>query len=59
MTESQIPFLRQLGREDADALLERVRRKSIPRGTEILRRLKMTSKKRDSSVGGPARTGQN
>ena len=37
MTESQIPFLRQLGREDADALLERVRRKSIPRGTEILR----------------------
>jgi CRP-like cAMP-binding protein len=35
--EGQIPFLRQLGREDADALLGTVRRKTIKRGTEILR----------------------
>jgi CRP-like cAMP-binding protein len=34
---SQTPFLRQLSREDADALLDRVRRKTIKRGTEILR----------------------
>jgi CRP-like cAMP-binding protein len=35
--EGQIPFLRQLVREDADALLGAVRRKTIKRGTEILR----------------------
>ncbi len=37
MPGGQTPFLRQLSREDADALLERVRRKMIKRGTEILR----------------------
>jgi CRP/FNR family transcriptional regulator, cyclic AMP receptor protein len=37
VTEGQIPFLRQLVREDADALLGTVRRKTIKRGTEILR----------------------
>jgi CRP/FNR family cyclic AMP-dependent transcriptional regulator len=35
--DGHIPFLRQLAREDADALLARVRRKTIKRGTEILR----------------------
>jgi CRP/FNR family transcriptional regulator, cyclic AMP receptor protein len=37
VSEGQIPFLRQLVREDADALLGTVRRKTIKRGTEILR----------------------
>ena len=37
MSDRHVPFLRQLSREDADALLARVRRKSIQRGTEILR----------------------
>jgi CRP-like cAMP-binding protein len=33
----QLPFLQQLGREDADALLARVRRRRIRPGTEIIR----------------------
>jgi CRP/FNR family transcriptional regulator, cyclic AMP receptor protein len=37
VNDRHVPFLRQLSREDADALLSRIRRKSIPRGTEILR----------------------
>ena len=37
MNDRHVPFLRQLSREDADALLSRVRRRSIKRGTEILR----------------------
>jgi CRP/FNR family transcriptional regulator, cyclic AMP receptor protein len=32
----QLPFLQQLGREDADALLARVRRRTIRPGTEII-----------------------
>jgi CRP-like cAMP-binding protein len=37
VNDRHVPFLRQLSREDADALLSRVRRRSIKRGTEILR----------------------
>jgi CRP-like cAMP-binding protein len=37
MGDSQIPFLRQLPREDAEALLARVRRRHVRAGTEILR----------------------
>jgi CRP-like cAMP-binding protein len=37
MSAAQVPFLRQLSREDSDALLGCVRRKTIKRGTEILR----------------------
>jgi CRP/FNR family cyclic AMP-dependent transcriptional regulator len=37
VSDRPVPFLRQLSREDADALLARVRRKSIKQGTEILR----------------------
>ncbi len=37
MPEGQIPFLRQLAREDADALLGTVRRKTIKCGAELLR----------------------
>lgn len=37
MSTGQIPFLRQLSRDDADALLDRVRRRRIQAGTEILR----------------------
>jgi CRP/FNR family transcriptional regulator, cyclic AMP receptor protein len=35
--ESQIPFLRQLSKDDADALLSRVRRRTLAAGTEIIR----------------------
>jgi CRP-like cAMP-binding protein len=35
--DSQIPFLRQLSKEDADALLSRVRRRTVAAGTEIIR----------------------
>jgi CRP/FNR family transcriptional regulator, cyclic AMP receptor protein len=37
VSESTIPFLRQLPREDADALLARVRRRHLKPGTEIIR----------------------
>jgi CRP-like cAMP-binding protein len=37
VAEVQVPFLRQLSREDADALLAVVRRKTIKPGTEIIR----------------------
>ncbi|HTX30112.1 MAG TPA: Crp/Fnr family transcriptional regulator [Solirubrobacteraceae bacterium] len=37
MGESQIPFLRQLPKEDAEALLARVRRRTLKAGAEILR----------------------
>lgn len=37
MSTGHLPFLRQLSSEDADALLALVRRKTIKRGTEILR----------------------
>ncbi len=36
MSFGQLPFLQQLGREDADALLARVRRRTIRPGTEII-----------------------
>ncbi len=36
MSDSHLPFLRQLSREDADALLARVRRRTIHAGGEIL-----------------------
>ncbi len=37
MTGSDIPFLRQLGREDSEALLTKVRRRRIPRGDSVVR----------------------
>ena len=37
MSDSQIPFLRQLPREDAEALLGLVRRRTLRAGAEILR----------------------
>ncbi len=37
MSDGQIPFLQRLAREDADALLDLVRRRTIRPGTEILR----------------------
>ncbi|MBV8430863.1 MAG: Crp/Fnr family transcriptional regulator [Solirubrobacterales bacterium] len=37
MSDSQTPFLRQLSREDAEALLARVRRRTLKPGAEILR----------------------
>lgn len=37
MSVSDLPFLRQLARGDADALLERVRRRRIPRHEPVLR----------------------
>jgi CRP/FNR family transcriptional regulator, cyclic AMP receptor protein len=37
VSDAQTPFLRQLSRDDADALLDRVRRRTVKRGTEILR----------------------
>lgn len=37
VSESQIPFLRQLPREDADALVAKVRRRRLKAGAEILR----------------------
>jgi len=37
VSDGRIPFLRRLAREDADALLDLVRRKTISQGTEILR----------------------
>ena len=37
MPEGQVPFLRQLSKEDAEALLARLRRRTIRPGTEILR----------------------
>ena len=37
MSHPQIPFLRQLGQEDADALLARVRRRQVARSEPILR----------------------
>ena len=37
MSDGQIPFLRRLAREDADALLDLVRHRTISPGTEILR----------------------
>jgi CRP-like cAMP-binding protein len=33
----QVPFLHQLSREDADALLERLRRRRVKPGTELIR----------------------
>lgn len=33
----QIPFLQQLSREDADALLDRLRRRKVKAGTELIR----------------------
>jgi CRP-like cAMP-binding protein len=35
--DSQIPFLRQLSKDDADALLSRIRRRTVAAGTEIIR----------------------
>jgi CRP/FNR family transcriptional regulator, cyclic AMP receptor protein len=35
--ETHVPFLRQLSKEDAEALLSRLRRKTVKPGTEILR----------------------
>ena len=37
MSFGRVPFLQQLAPDDADALLQRVRRRKIPPGTEILR----------------------
>ncbi len=37
MSDGQIPFLRQLSKEDADALLARVRRRTIKPGTKLIR----------------------
>jgi CRP-like cAMP-binding protein len=37
VSDSHVPFLRQLSREDAEALLARLRRRTIKAGTEIIR----------------------
>lgn len=37
MSSGQVPFLQQLSREDADALLARVRRRRVKPGTELIR----------------------
>jgi CRP/FNR family cyclic AMP-dependent transcriptional regulator len=37
VSTAQVPFLRQLGQEDGDALVERTRRRAIPRSEPILR----------------------
>lgn len=37
MSYGQIPFLQQLSREDAEALLARVRRRTVKPGTEMIR----------------------
>ncbi len=37
MTGSDVPFLRQLGREDSEALLARLRRRRIARGDSVVR----------------------
>ncbi len=36
MSTAQVPFLRQLGKQDADELLQRVRRRTIPKSQPIL-----------------------
>lgn len=37
MNDGQVPFLRQLSKEDAEALLARVRRRTIKPGTKLIR----------------------
>jgi CRP/FNR family transcriptional regulator, cyclic AMP receptor protein len=37
MPDNHVPFLRQLSKEDAEALLSRVRRRTVKPGTEIIR----------------------